>query len=179
MASFPSAPGPGSPSPWELDAEAIAVKIRWFGLLVGYLVVNLVPHSSSQQAILNGILALGAIYTLFDTYYSFKGQVFLGRYPVAVSVMEALFIGLLCYYDRGLDSSFRFFYFLSLLCCAIRHSSRITYLTCGLHCLSYGLLYLALAPERQEPAAFALTLVLLGWVTWAGNALALLLKRVG
>jgi len=27
--------------PWELAAETIAVKIRWFGLLVGYLYVNI------------------------------------------------------------------------------------------------------------------------------------------
>ena len=28
------------PSGWELAAETIAVKIRWFGLLVGYVLVN-------------------------------------------------------------------------------------------------------------------------------------------
>ena len=28
-------------SRWELAAETIAVKIRWFGLLVGYALVNL------------------------------------------------------------------------------------------------------------------------------------------
>ena len=35
--------------------------------------------------------------------------------------MEALFIGLLCYFDAGLESPFRYYYFLSLICCAIRH----------------------------------------------------------
>lgn len=180
MASLVSTlPPPAAPSPWELDAEAIAVKMRWFGLLVGYLLVNLADHPASRQAILNAILALGAGYTLLDTYHSFQGRVFFGRYPLAVSVMEALFIGLLCYYDHGLDSPFRYYYFLSLICCAIRHPSQITYLTCGLHCLSYGLLYVALPDERQKLDAFAFTLVMLGWVTWAANAMALLLKRVG
>ncbi len=37
MASVRAAAGP---SPWELAAEMIAVKIRWFGLLVGYVLVN-------------------------------------------------------------------------------------------------------------------------------------------
>lgn len=166
-------------SPWELDAEAIAVKIRWFGLLIGYLLVNLSTHPATQQAILNAILGLGAIFTLIDTYHGMMGRVFLGRYPLIVSSMEALFIGLLCYYDRGLDSPFRYYYFLSLICCAIRHASQVTYVTCGLHCLSYGVLFLALSEEERSAASFTLTLVMLGWVTWASNAMGLLLKRVG
>jgi signal transduction histidine kinase len=93
--------------------------------------------------------------------------------------MEALFIGLLCFYDTGLESPFRYYYFLSLICCAVRHPSQVTYATCALHCLSYGVLYLALPPEGQRAAPFALTLVMLGWVTWASNAMARLLKRVG
>jgi two-component system, NtrC family, sensor kinase len=93
--------------------------------------------------------------------------------------MEGLFIGLLCYFDTGMDSPFRYYYFLSLICCAIRHASHVTYATCALHCLSYGLLYLALPPEGKRLVPFMLTLVILGWVTWASNAMALLLKRVG
>ncbi len=167
------------PSPWELAAEAIAVKIRWFGLLVGYFLVNLAGHGADQRAVLNAILSVGALYTLFDTWFSTHGRVFLGRSPLVVSAMEALFIALLCYFGGGLESPFRYYYFLSLVCCAIRHPSPVTYLTCALHCCSYGLLYLALPPDRQGPAAFALTLVVLGWVTWAADAMALLLKRVG
>jgi signal transduction histidine kinase len=170
---------PVVPSLWELDAETIAVKIRWFGLLIGYLLVNLAEHAPERKAILNAILTLGAAYTLLDTYHSLRGRVLFGRYPLVTSVMEALFIGLLCFYDHGLDSPFRYYYFLSLICCAIRHPSAVTYATCALHCLSYGLLYLALPPQRRDPASFALTLVMLGWVTWTGNAMALLLKRVG
>jgi signal transduction histidine kinase len=167
------------PSPWELAAENIAVKIRWFGLLVGYVLVNLYDHSRLHQATLNGILTVGALYTLLDTYLSVRGRVFLGRHPLGISLMEGLFIGLLCYFDGGLESPFRYYYFLSLICCAIRHASPVTYLTCALHCLSYGILYLALPPEGQKLVPFTLTLVMLGWVTWASNAMALLLKRVG
>jgi two-component system NtrC family sensor kinase len=164
-------------SPWELAAEAIAVKIRWFGLVVGYAIVNVEDHSLERRAVLNAILSLGAIYAVLDTWYSARGRVFLGRYPLSIALMEALFIGLLCYSDRGPESSFRYYYLLSLICCAIRHPPYVTYSTCAAHCLSYGLLYAAL-PGDRHPVPFALTLVVLVWVTWASSSLALLLKRV-
>jgi signal transduction histidine kinase len=167
-----------TPSPWELAAETIAVKIRWFGLLVGYVLVNVNQHPIERQALLNAILAVGAVYTLLDTWYSCRGQIFLGRYPLSTSLLEALFIGLLCYYDDGLDSAFRYYYILSLICCAIRHPSHVTYLSCACHCLSYACLYLAVAPQGG-PRQVVLTVVVLAWVTWASNALALLLKRIG
>jgi signal transduction histidine kinase len=164
-------------SPWELAAEAIAVKIRWFGLVVGYALVNVADHSAERRAVLNAILSLGAVYTVLDTWYSARGRVFLGRYPLSVALMEALFIGLLCFCDGGPESSFRYYYLLSLICFAIRHPPYVTYLACAAHCLSYVLLYAVLPAERQ-PVPFALTLVVLVWVTWASSSLALLLKRV-
>jgi signal transduction histidine kinase len=167
------------PARWELAAETIAVKIRWFGLLVGYVLVNVSHVPGYSRAVLNAILALGATYALLDTYYSLRGKVFLGRYPLSISLMEALFIGLLCYYHDGMDSPFRYYYFLSLICCAIRYSSLVTYATCALHCASYVLLYLALPPEHDGLLTLTLTIVVLGWVTWASDAMSLLLKRVG
>jgi two-component system, NtrC family, sensor kinase len=178
LVTNPSRQSP-APSRWELAAETIAVKIRWFGLLVGFVLVNVVDHPPERRVILNAILALGTLYTIFDNYFSFRGSVFLGRYPLVISSMEALFIGLLCYYDEGLESPFRYFYFLSLICCSIRYPSRVTYLTCALHCLSYGVLYFALPAEPRGLSYFVLTLVVLGWVTWASSALAQLLKAVG
>src|SRR6516225_6808675 len=133
MASALARPAPAAASsPWELAAETIAVKVRWFGLLVGFVLVNLSPHSADGRVVLNAILALGAAYTLLDTWYGLRGRVFLGRYPLAVALMEALFIGLLCYFDAGLESPFRYYYFLSLVCCAVRHPSVVTYLTFAL-----------------------------------------------
>lgn len=167
-----------SPPRWELAAEAIAVKIRWVGILVGYLSVNLGP-ADAHKPVLNAILGLGAIYTLLDTVYSFRGQVFLGRYPLFISAMEAVFIGLLCHFHTGLDSPFRYYYLLSLICCAIRHSARETLITCGLHWASFLLLAASLPPDRRDPLGVALMFVVLGWVTWAASALAMLLKRVG
>jgi signal transduction histidine kinase len=167
------------PSAWELAAETIAVKIRWFGLFVGFVLVNLDPEAEPSQPFLNAILALGTAYTLLDTYYGLRGRVFLGSSPLFISLMEALFIGLLCYFDGGLDSAFRYYYFLSLVCCAIRHSPRVTYASCALHCLSYGLLYLVLPVTERRLSSFALTLVVMVWVTWASSALGLLLKQIG
>jgi signal transduction histidine kinase len=166
-------------SRWELAAETIAVKIRWFGLLVGYVLVNASDVGGESLVVLNAILTLGAVYALLDTAYSLRGLVFLGRWPLLISFMEALFIGLLCFYHGGLESGFRYYYFLSLICCAIRHPSWVTYTTCAMHCASVGLLYLALPPEQRSPLPLLLTPVILGWVTWASDAMAQLLKRVG
>lgn len=165
-------------SRWELAAETIAVKIRWFGLLFGYLLVN-VGDASAHLDILNAILALGSCYAFLDTVYSLRGQVFLGQWPLLISLMEALFIALLCYFHQGLDSGFRYYYFLSLICCAIRYAPGVTYATWALHSASYLLLYLALSTDQRSVATLCLTLVVLAWVTWASAAMATLLKQVG
>jgi signal transduction histidine kinase len=164
---------------WDLAAEAIAVKIRWFGLVFGLLAVNVGGAGSPHQTILNGLLALGGGFAVVDTAWSLRGRVFLGEWPLLISCMEALFIGVLCYYQGGLESAFRYYYFLSLICCAIRHAPWVTYTTCGLHCASYCVLYWALPQHEQFPMAFWLTMIVLVWVTWASTALAMLLKRSG
>ncbi len=165
------------PFPWDLAAEAITVRIRWFGLCVGLVLVNIV-NPGSHQTELNAILTLGAIYAILDTWYSCKGRVFLADVPLLISLMEAVFIGLLCYFDTGPHSPFRFYYFLSLLVCAVRHAPQITYGTYGLHTASY--LTLMLTGEILE-SGDSLTnqlvlLVLMGWVTWASVALSSLMK---
>src|SRR5581483_8097990 len=160
-------------SPWELAAETIAVKIRWFGILFGYLLVNL-GEAGPHRPVLNAILALGVGYALLDTAYSLRGRVFLHRWPLLISGMEALFIALLCHYHHGLDSAFRNYYILSLICCAIRYSTAVTYATFALHSASYLGVYAALpAHEHRRVSTLILTLVILGWVTWASAALAL------
>src|SRR5438270_13708879 len=87
---------------WELAAENIAVKIRWFGLLVGYVLVNVDDASLDRRWVLTAILTLGAAYTLLDTWFSLRGRVFLGRYPLSISLMESLFSARLCYCPTGL-----------------------------------------------------------------------------
>jgi signal transduction histidine kinase len=169
---------PAAPPRWELAAEKITVRIRWFGVLLGAAYVNL-GAADGQRLVLNAILAVGAAFTVLDTWYSLRGRVFLGPYPLFISAMESLFIGVLCLSDGKVDSPFRYYYLLSLICCAIRYSRQTTVMTCLLHGLSYGLLHLVLPTDGKEPFVLTLTLVVLGWVAWASSDLALLLKRAG
>ena len=182
----------GEESRFELAAEAITVRIRWFGLAVGYVLVNLISRDTGQpvleigesiltnQQVLNGILTLGAVYALIDTFWSLRAKVFLSDWPLFISLMEAVFIGLLCYFDYGLESPFRFYYFLSLLVCAIRYSPRITYTTFAMHAASFGTLAFSRQPEQTgHLSTMLLMLVLMGWVTWASTALAGLVKAAG
>ena len=162
---------------WELASEAITIRIRWFGICVGYGLVNLFGTGAPTPP-LNAILALGAVYALFDTYYSVRGRAFLNDYPLFVSAMEAVFIGLLCYFDAGVTSPFRFYYLLSLLVCAFRYAPTVTYSTFGLHTASFAIVALARGVETTDQfASLLLTPVVIGWVTWAGTSLAGLLKR--
>jgi two-component system NtrC family sensor kinase len=85
----------------------------------------------------------------------------------------------LCYHDTGLDSPFRWYYLLSLICCAIRYRPLIACVTFGFHCLSLACLAAALGAHRQDAAALLLTVAILAWATWATGSLAGLLKATG
>ena len=166
---------------WDLAAQAITLRIRWFGICVGYVLVNLIGGGDeANRSVLNAILVLGAAFALFDTFYSLRGRVFLSEWPLFVSLMEATFIGLLCHFDRGALSAFRFYYFLSLLVCAIRYAPAVTWSTFALHSISYATLALSRRiAGADEVAALILTLIFMGWVTWASTSLAGLLKWAG
>ena len=168
---------PSKPFPWDLAAEAITVRIRWFGLCVGLVLVN-VAGPGTHQFELNAILTLGAVYAILDTWYSYRGRVFLSDVPLLISLMEAVFIGLLCYFDSGPHSPFRFYYFLSLIVCAVRHAPEITYTTFALHTASYLALMVSGDSLRDADSLTnqLVLLVLMGWVTWASVALAGLIK---
>ncbi len=163
---------------WDLDAEAIVVKIRWFGLLLGFAYAN-AGHVDSNRLVLNAILALGLVYTALDTWFYSRLRVFLGESPLIVSGMEALFIGLLCFFENDLDSPFRYYYLLSLLCAALRHHVPVTIATFVLHSLSYGIVFLLVPLKSGSAFSFLMMVVILGWATWASSSLAQLLKRVG
>ncbi len=164
-----------------MSAEAITIRIRWFGLCVGYLLVNVIGDSP-ERPMLNAILLLGAVYALLDTWWSFNGKVFLSRWPLFISGMEAVFIGLLCHFDKGIDSQFQFYYFLSLLVCGIRHSPTVTLLTLLCHVASYSTLAIIESSQGEVNVLdleFLLIVILMGWLTWAITALAGLLKETG
>lgn len=169
------APRPLKPST-ELAAEAIAIKIRWFGLLLGFLLANLDADAGSRLA-LNIILALGLCFTSVDTLTFIAGRVFLRDFPLLISAMEALFIGLLCSYSMGSDSPFRFYYLLSLICCAMRYTPAVTLVTFALDCISYSLV--TLIAFGSVSATYFLTLLVMAWVAWAAVTMARLLRRTG
>ena len=171
------APRP-DPGALDLAAEAVALSIRWFGLVVGVLLANF-DRAASEPLPLNGLLALGLAFTAVNTLAYRRGRVFLRDYPLAVSALEAVFIGLLCHFDIGLDSPFRFYYLLSLVCCAMRHAPRVTFATCGLDGLSYSALFLFTDASTRNVSLYLLTLVILAWVTWAAGAMARMLQRAG
>ena len=160
---------------WQLSAEAITIRVRWFGICIGYILVNfLSDRASEHRAELNAILALGAIYAFIDTWWSVRERVFLSHFPLFISLMEAVFIGMLCYFDGGPESLFRFYYFLSLLVCAIRNRPVVTSWTLVFHASSF--LGLTLISHQSASRSALLTVVFLCWVTWAVTALTALMK---
>lgn len=171
------APTPADPD-WDLAAESIAVLMRWFGLVVGAVLAN-VGSPAADHWLLNLILLLGLGFTVLDTYFFSRRRIFLRDHPLVIAVMESLFIGLLCYFQGGLESPFRFYYLLSLVCSAIRFSQATTFVNCGLACLSYGALYFSQPSATRDPLAVAFLVVVLVWVAWAASSLAKLLRRAG
>lgn len=165
---------------FDLAAESITLRIRWFGVCVGFALVNLIgpdllpPGSSRNIFLLNSILMIGVAYVALDTFWSYRGKVFLSDWPLAVSLLETVFIGLLCYFDLGQESAFRFYYLLSVVVCAIRYAPVITYTTFLFHATSYTILLLTLPTSSTLP--WVIMVVSMGWVTWASIQLSMLIR---
>jgi signal transduction histidine kinase len=165
---------------WQLATESIVVQIRWFGIVMGYILVQTRSGLHDPSAV-RAFLALGAVYATLDTIFHRLGEVFLSRRPLFVSSMEAVFIALLCYHDTGLESPFRWYYLLSAICCAIRYRQSVAWATLIIHGLSLILLAGFLPPDRSADAinSVPLTFVVLAWATWATASLADILKATG
>ena len=163
---------------WELPAESIVVKIRWFGILMGVGLIEARSGLHNPWAV-RVFLALGACYAALDLVYYRLGRVFLRRWPLCVSLMESVFITLLCFNDTRLHSPFRWYYLLSIICCAIRYPRLFAWTTCGLHCLSFAALAWFLHPGRPGVAPVAETVVILACVAWASSELASVLRATG
>src|SRR6185312_9475456 len=84
-----------------LATESIVVKIRWFGIAMGYVLVQTRTGLHNPSAV-RAFLALGAGYAALDTAFHRMGEVIFERWPLAVALMESLFIALLCYHDTGM-----------------------------------------------------------------------------
>lgn len=163
---------------WRLATESIVVRIRWFGVAMGLMLVQARSGLNDPLAV-RWFLALGAGYAFLDTMFYRRGLVFLGRWPLFVSAMEAMFIGLLCYNDVGLDSPFRWYYLLSLICASIRYQPAVAWWTFGFDCVSLLVLTWSVGMTPGAVAEWWVTVVILAWSTWSTTALASLLKATG
>jgi two-component system NtrC family sensor kinase len=163
---------------WELATEPIVVKIRWFGILAGLLLIETRSGLHNPSAV-RICLDLGALYAALDTISYRRGTVFLQRWPLFVSLMESIFIALLCFNDTQLQSPFRWYYLLSIICCAIRYRQSIAWVTCALHCLSFVALTSVVGLDRVGQASLIETVVILACVTWASSSLGSVLNSTG
>jgi signal transduction histidine kinase len=164
-------------SRWELAAESSVVKLRWFGIVMGYILVQTRTGLHDPWAV-RAFLALGAGYAALDLAFWKMGEVILKGWPLLVSFMESVFIALLCYHDTGLESPFRWYYLLSLICCSIRNRPVVAWWTLGFH--SVSLLSLAwVLGGSGRPGSLPLTLTIMAWVTWASSSLAGSLRAAG
>jgi two-component system, NtrC family, sensor kinase len=165
-------------SRWELSAESIVVKLRWFGVVIGYILVQTRTGLHDPWAV-RAFLALGAGYAALDLVFWRMGEVFLQRWPLFVSLMESVFITLLCYHDTGLNSPFRWYYLLSLICCSIRYRRAVAWWTLAFHSLSLLCLARILGSPGIWQSSLLLTLTIMAWVTWASSSLAGSLHAAG
>ena len=163
---------------WELAAESIVVQLRWFGVAMGYVLVQTRTGLHNPSAV-RAFLALGAGYAALDTTFHRLGEVFLKRWPLFVSLMESVFITLLCYQDTRLASPFRWYYLLSSICAAIRYRPSVAWATCGLHALSFATLAWSLGWTDAAAAEVEQTAIILAWATWASSSLAGILRATG
>jgi two-component system, NtrC family, sensor kinase len=163
---------------WELAAESVVVKLRWFGVVMGYILVQTRTGLHDPWAV-RAFLALGAGYAALDLAFWRMGEVFLERWPLCVSLMESVFITLLCYHDTGLASPFRWYYLLSLICCSIRYRSVVAWWTVVFHSLSFLCLAVVLKSPSIAESTLPLTLTIMVWVTWASSSLAGSLHAAG
>jgi signal transduction histidine kinase len=107
------------------------------------------------------------------------GEVFLKQWPLCVSLLESVFIALLCYHDTGLNSPFRWYYLLSLIGCSIRYRSVVAWWTLAFHSVSLLTLARVLGSPSFWESSLPLTLTIMVWVTWASSSLAGSLHAAG
>ena len=165
-------------SRWELAAESTVVKLRWFGIVMGYILVQTRTGLHDPWAV-RAFLALGAGYAALDLAFWRMGEVILKGWPLFVSLMESVFIALLCYHDTGLDSPFRWYYLLSLICGSIRNRAGVAWWTLAFHGLSLLGLAWVLGTSTRSGSSLLLTLTIMTWVTWASSSLAGSLRAAG
>ncbi len=178
MRRYLSRLAPRSSTSTDLGAESVSVGIRWIGLAFGFLYANAWAATSDVRP-LNGLLLLGLLFTVVETIVYTRQRIFLRDALIVTAIMEAVYIGLLCSWESGAESPFRFFYLLSLICCAMRSGRGATFVTFGLFAVSYAMVFMIKPSAEQNATAFLVHIITLGWVAWAAGTLANLLHQAG
>jgi signal transduction histidine kinase len=165
-------------SQWELATESIVVQLRWFGVAMGYVLVQTRTGLHNPSAV-RAFLALGAGFAALDTAFHRMGEVFLKRWPLFVSLMESIFITLLCYQDTRVSSPFRWYFLLSSICAAIRFPPLVAWVTFALHATSFFTMAWWLGWQPGAISEVQQMTIILAWATWASSSLAGILRTTG
>ena len=175
------------------QSEWITLQLRWIGLAIGYALVNISPQGlaatseySPDQTVLNQLLTAGVVMMLVSTIFSVRGRPLLRGFPLVATALEAFIITMLCHFDRGLQSPFRFYYFIALVIVGLRYLPLVSWSAYAMHSGAYVSLiyigrYVATVRESLAPTVAALetavaTVALMLWATYAANSIGHLLQ---
>ena len=194
-----TAENPAAGSDVLYQVEWIGVQVRWVGLILGFLLVNIsfLPTSidgdlspfelASRQATLNKLLTAGALMVTVATIFIVRGRPLMRDVPLLAVGFEAVFVTALCYFDRGLLSPFRFYYFISLVIFALRFRPLLSWWAWAIYSGCYAsLVYIDLLVDKRDEwrlpdfssleSALA-TVALLMWANYVASAIGSLLFR--
>ena len=172
------------------ELDWISVRVRWIGLLIGYALVNLLPPAVDALPLrtltLNLLLLAGTVMTAIGTLCTLDNKPLFRNQPLAAAVLEALVITLLCHYDRGLDSPFRFYYFIALVIAGLRYRPLVSWTCLAIHSGFYvsmvtigayleSRIDVPYTSEISQVEAKVSTVFLMLWVTYASNSIGHLL----
>ena len=165
-------------SRWELAAESIVVKLRWFGVVMGYILVQTRTGLHDPWAVRG--------FSLWEPDTPRSTSRSGGWVKYFSKVGRSSFRSwsrsswrLLCYHDTGLNSPFRWYYLLSLICCSIRYRAVVAWWTVAFHTLSLLSLAQVLGGPSFWDSSLPLTITIMVWVTWASSSLAGSLHEAG
>ena len=160
-------------SRWELAAESVVVKLRWFGVVMGYILVQTRTGLHDPWAV-RAFLALGAGYAALDLAFWWMGRCSSAALAASLSPsMESVFILAALLSRHRLEQPLPLVLpaLVDLLLDPLSHGGRVVdgrvsqpQLALPGPCL--GRLH------RSGNRACLLTLTIMVWVTWASSSLA-------
>ena len=139
-------------SRWELAAESTVVKLRWFGIVMGYILVQTRTGLHDPWAV-RAFLALGAGYAALDLAFWRMGEVdpqglALARLAHGIRLHRAARATTI----PGSIARSAGITCCRLICCSIRNRPVVAWWTLGFHSISLlGLAWVLGAPGRPAP----------------------------